>query len=187
MTSSLRTHPARWAGLLSLLIYAVLGTVLLLPRGPPPFPELRLPLSTATAVANGTTFALLLAGWVSIRQGRRRRHRRLMVLAGLSIAAFLVLYVTRQSLVGTLEFQGPDALRTFLYLPLLIPHLVLSAASVPPVLYNFIVGLTRPLDQVARTPHPRVGRIVVPLWLVSSSLGLVVFLLLLLYATGGTP
>ncbi len=104
-----------------------------------------------------------------------------MILALLSISSFFILYVTRQYLVGTLEFEGPEAVYRLVYIPVLIPHLALSAAAVPPVIYNFIVGLTRRMSEVGQTPHPRVGRIVVPIWLMSSTLGLVVFALLQYY------
>ncbi len=156
----------------------ILGYLLLAPRSTAPFPELRLPFSLATATSNGLTFLLLAAGWVAIRAGRRERHRLLMEMALLSISAFLVLYVTRQYVVGTLEFGGPPLLHRWLYLPLLLPHLAISAAAVPPVLYNFLVGMTRTLPRVGLTLHPRVGRVVVPLWLLSSALGLVIFALL---------
>lgn len=101
-----------------------------------------------------------------------------MELALLSISAFLVLYVTRQYVVGTLAFGGPPLLYRWIYLPLLLPHLAVSAAAVPPVLYNFLVGVTRELHEVGLTLHPRVGRVVVPLWMLSSALGLVIFALL---------
>lgn len=181
MLDALRRRPGVWAGLLSAAVYLVLGYLLLAPRGPPPFPELRLPFSLATAASNGLTFVLLAAGWRAIRARRRERHRLLMELALLSITAFLALYVTRQYVVGTLAFGGPPPLHRWVYLPLLLPHLALSATAVPPVLYNFLVGMTRELREVGLTLHPRVGRVVVPLWLLSSALGLGVFALLQAY------
>lgn len=174
-------RPALWAALVSGVIYLVLGLLLLAPRGEPPMPWLRLPLSTATAASNGLTFAFLLVGWLYVRAGKLKRHRLMMELALGSISAFLVLYVTRQYLVGTIPFGGPEALYLYFYLPLLLPHLAISATCIPPVVYNFTVGLTRELGEVGSTLHPRVGRIVVPLWLLSSSMGLVVFALLLYF------
>lgn len=179
--ATLHDRPGLWTGIVSLAIYAVLGYLLLAPRGPPLAPELGPPLSLGTAVANALTFSFLTAGWLAIRAGHRRRHRTLMVLAFLSIGSFLVLYVTRQYLAGTLAFGGPPILYAAVYLPILIPHLAVSAVSVPPVVYNFIVGLTRPLNQVGRTLHPRVGRVIVPLWMMSSLMGLAVFALLQTY------
>lgn len=182
--SRLRTfgqRPGLWAGVISLAIYVVLGLLLLGPRGMPPAPWLRQPLSVATAIANALTFTFLTAGWLSIRAGRAHRHRLFMEMALVSISAFLILYVSRQYMVGTLQFEGPKVLYRYLYIPLLIPHLAISAACVPPVIYNFIVGLTRDMSRVGQTLHPKVGRVVVPLWLLSSILGLVIFFMLQYY------
>ncbi len=179
-----RERPGLWAGLVSVIVYLILGFLLLVRQGPAPTPWLRLPLSIATAASNALTFGLLAAGWVAIRSGRPTRHRLLMELALVSISGFLILYVTRQYLVGRLPFEGPEMLRVFVYLPLLIPHLAISAACVPPVIYNFIVGLTREMGKVGMTLHPLVGRVVVPLWLLSSAQGLTIFALLQYYHAG---
>lgn len=172
-----RDRPGLWAAAVSLLLYAVLAYLLLAPRGEPAFPEWGFVLSLSTAAANGLTFLLLGAAWWAIRTGRARRHRLLMELALASILGFLILYVGRQYLVGTFAFGGAGLLRVA-YLAILLPHLAISSLAIPPVVYNFLVGLTRPLHEVASTLHPRVGRVVVPLWMTSSAMGLVVFGLL---------
>lgn len=181
---TIRDQPGSWAGLVSGVIYLTLGLLLLAPRGPPPAPELGPSLSVLTAVANALTFLFLLTGWLAIRAGNRLRHRALMELAFVSIASFLALYVTRQLLSGTLDFGGPQSLRLGVYLPLLVVHLAISAATVPPVIYNFLVGLSRPLNQVGATLHPHVGRVIVPLWMASSLMGLTVFALLRVFPAG---
>ncbi len=174
-------HPVLWAALVSGVIYLTLGLLLLEPRGAPPVPELGPPLSILTALANALTFLFLTLGWRAIRAGNRLRHRAFMELAFLSIVSFLALYVTRQLLSGTLAFGGPESLYLGVYLPLLLVHLAISTTTVPPVIYNFLVGLSRPLNRVGATPHPRVGRIIVPLWMASSLMGLTVFALLRLF------
>lgn len=181
---SLTDRPGLWAGIVSAAIYLVLGYLLLLRQGEPQAPSFGPPLSVATALANGLTFAFLTVGWVAIRARRLRRHRTFMELAFLSIGSFLVLYVTRQFLAGPIAFEGPPLVRSAVYLPILITHLAVSAVSIPPVVYNFLVGLTRPLNRVGETLHPRVGRIIVPLWMASSLMGLVVFGLLQVYRVG---
>ncbi|MFQ5987018.1 MAG: DUF420 domain-containing protein [Thermoplasmata archaeon] len=181
---SVHDRPGLWAAIVSGLIYLVLGILLLAPPGPPPAPELAPPLSVLTALANALTFLFLTTGWLAIRAGNRSRHRTLMELAFVSIASFLALYVTRHLLSGTLAFGGPQSLLVAVYLPLLIAHLAISAAILPPVIYNFLVGLSRPLSQVGRTLHPRVGRVIVPLWIASSLMGLTVFALLRLFPAG---
>lgn len=181
---TVRDRPGLWAALVSGIIYLTLGFLLLVPRDAPPTPELGPTLSVFTALANALTFLFLTTGWLAIRAGNRLRHRTLMKLAFVSILSFLAIYVTRQLLSGTLDFEGPESLEVGVYLPLLVVHLAISTTTVPLVVYNFLVGLSRPLNQVGRTLHPRVGRVIVPLWMASSLMGLALFALLRLFSAG---
>lgn len=134
------------------------------------------------AVINASALIVLLRGRTAIRAGRVALHRRLMLTAAVLISAFLVLYVMRVALGGTKAFPGPPAVRLYLYLPLLAIHVLLSIASVPLVVYNLLIGLTRPVGAIGATGHPRVGRAAVALWSVSLALGIVVYVMLnLLY------
>lgn len=173
--------PVRWTIALTVAIYAVLGVVLSMK------PPANLPSDIAAALAafpalialvNALALASLIAGWRAIRTGRIQAHRRFMVTSAALISLFLVLYVTRVALGGTKAFPGPPAIRTYVYLPILAVHIVLSVASVPLVIYNLITGLTRGVRAVAGTRHPAVGRYAVALWSTSLALGIVVYLLL---------
>lgn len=130
------------------------------------------------AAINATALTCLLFGYRAIRAGRIREHRKLMLLSATLISAFLFLYVTRVAFGGVKEFRGPAEVRTFIYLPTLIVHVALSILSVPLIVHNLLVGLTRATEEVGRTAHPRVGRLAVYLWSLSLTLGLVVYALL---------
>ncbi|MGH2404399.1 MAG: DUF420 domain-containing protein [bacterium] len=130
------------------------------------------------ALVNASALACLLAGWRAIKAGRIDAHRRLMLTAAALISAFLILYLTRVTLGGVKAFPGPPAIRLYIYLPALAIHIALSILSVPPVIYNLIIGLTFPVREIAQTSHPRVGRVAVALWSVSLGLGILVYLLL---------
>lgn len=174
-------RPGVVAAFLAAVVYAILGYAL---SGEPPgslSPSLGRLVALAPhliAVINATALTSLLLGWRAIRRGQVAAHRRFMLTAAAFITAFLVLYVTRVTLGGTKAFPGPALLRTYLYLPMLAVHILLSILSVPPVIYNVLVGLTRHQDAVALTAHPRVGRAAVAMWSVSLMLGLGVYLLL---------
>ena len=101
-----------------------------------------------------------------------------MLASAALISMFLVLYVTRVALGGVKAFPGPPGVRVYIYLPILTIHIVLSILSVPPVVYNLLIGLTHSAAGVAKTPHPRVGRVAVSMWSVSLALGILVYLLL---------
>lgn len=185
---SARSWGSRWdyqsvrrAVLATLVIYAILSLVLSSKT------PARLPSTVAAALAtfpliiavtNGLALTSLLAGWRAIRAKRIRAHRRFMLASAVLISLFLVLYVTRVALGGTKAFPGPEAVRTYLYLPVLAVHIILSIVSVPLVIYNLLTGLTREVQSVAATRHPVVGRFAVALWSASLALGIIVYLLL---------
>ncbi len=130
------------------------------------------------AIVNASALACLLAGWRAIRAGRVGAHRKFMLAAVTLISMFLLLYVTRVSLGGVKAFPGPPAIRLYVYLPALTIHIILSILSVPPVVYNLLIGLTTDVTDIPKTKHPRVGRVAVVLWSVSLTLGIFVYLLL---------
>ena len=135
-------------------------------------------LPTVIAAVNAVALAFLLRGWRAVRGRRIAAHRRAMLAAAACIALFLILYVTRVALGGTKAFPGPAAVRAYVYLPVLVVHIALSILSVPLVVHNLLVGLSRPAGEVARTAHPLLGRWAVALWSLSLSLGVLVYLLL---------
>jgi putative membrane protein len=165
----------------TLAIYAVLSFVLSSrpPAQLPPAVAAALALfPSLIAVVNALALTCLIAGWRAVRAGHIQRHRRLMLASAALISLFLVLYVTRVALGGTKAFPGPAAVRSYVYLPVLAVHILLSVVSVPLVIYNLITGLTRETRAVAATRHPIVGRFAVALWSTSLALGILVYLLL---------
>ncbi len=129
-------------------------------------------LPSLNASLNGATTVCLLFGWRAIRRRQVSRHRAWMVTAVVLSAAFLVSYVVHHYQVGSVRFTGPDWLR-LLYLVILVPHIVLSAVMVPFVLLT----LTRAL-QGNFVAHRRVARRTLPIWLVVSVTGVLVYWLL---------
>jgi putative membrane protein len=134
-------------------------------------------LADAIAVVNTLTVVCLLAGYYFIRQGDVRRHRAMMLAAFSLILVFLVMYLLKTGGGGRKEFVGPDTAALF-YFAMLAIHIVLSALSVPLVLYNIVVGLSHSTDQIRETAHARVGRISVAVWSVSLTLGVLAYVLL---------
>lgn len=169
------------AAILTLLVYGALGFALaaeppamLSPAGA----RLVRIAPHLIAAINATALIMLVRGRSAIRAGRVAVHRRCMLTAAVLISAFLVLYVTRVALGGTKAFPGPAAVRVYLYLPMLAVHILLSIVSVPLVIHNLLVGLSRPVSAIGATAHPRVGRAAVALWSVSLLLGIGVYVLL---------
>ncbi len=150
-------------------------------------PASALPEPSAAAVAaiphvnaaiSAAALAAVMLGVRAIRRNRVDRHRKLMGTAFALFVAFLALYLYKVALEGPASFPGPDAVYQFVYLPLLAIHVLLAVAALPLLYYVLLLALTRPVSELPRTAHPRVGRVAAPLWAASFVLGIVVYLLL---------
>ncbi|GMU24406.1 MAG: hypothetical protein AMXMBFR13_44800 [Phycisphaerae bacterium] len=135
-------------------------------------------LPTLNACLNATAAALLTAGFVSIRRGRRETHRRLMIAAVIVSLLFLASYVTyhviKQQTTGSAHTRFPDlgAVRS-VYLVVLGTHLVLAIVIVPMVLATLYRAWRGQF-----TRHTRVARWTLPFWLYVSVTGVVVYFML---------
>lgn len=130
------------------------------------------PLATLNAVLNSVAAVLLVAGWVSIRSGRVKLHRAVMVAAFAVSAIFLVSYLTYHALEGSRPFQGTGVVRP-IYFTILISHVVLAAAVPVMALRMFFLAWKGRFDA-----HRRLGRVTLPIWLYVSVTGVVIYLML---------
>ena len=118
---------------------------------------------------NAVSATLLVTALVAIKQGRRERHKRLMIVnLGVS-ALFLVVYVTHLVVVGNQRFPGDDWVRT-LFLSILTSHTILAVALVPLVLRTFFLGFKKRFDE-----HRKIARWTFPIWLYISVTGVVIY------------
>lgn len=129
-------------------------------------------LPALNASLNGIATVLLVTGWVFIKRGDRRRHKQCMVAALVTSALFLTSYAIYHAQVGSVPFRGTGVIRT-IYFIVLIPHVILAAAIVPPVLITASRGLTARYDK-----HRRIARWTLPLWLYVSITGVIVYVML---------
>lgn len=160
---------------LTLVFSAVLGFVPALPRAPDTVLEAIPHVNAAISVVALGTIAL---GWRSIRGGAIRRHRLLMVASTVLFVTFLVLYLYRVALEGPHSFAGPDTVYQWVYLPVLAIHILLAIVCIPLLYYVLLLAGTRPIDAIPQTAHAKIGRVAASLWLISFTLGIVVYLLL---------
>ena len=129
-------------------------------------------LPALNATLNAISFLLLVTGYVFIRRRDRRKHKFCMVSALVVSALFLTSYVIYHSQVGSVPFKGTGWIRT-VYFAVLIPHVILAAAIVPPVLITASRGLSAKYDK-----HRRIARWTLPLWLYVSITGVIVYWML---------
>ena len=164
---------------LALVFGAVGGAipVTLIPRAPDSVIDA---IPTVNAVLSAAAIGTIAGGVRAIRRGKVERHRRLMLTAFGLFVAFLVLYLYRITLVGPTAFPGPAVVETYVYLPLLAIHVLLAILAVPAVYYTLLLAASHPVSELSRTNHPRAGSVAATLWLISFSLGIVVYAMLYL-------
>lgn len=129
-------------------------------------------LPALNATLNAISFCLLVAGYVFIRRKDRGKHRACMIAALVTSGLFLTSYVIYHAQVGSVPFKGTGWIRT-VYFSVLIPHVILAAAIVPPILITASRGLTAKYDK-----HRRIARWTLPVWLYVSVTGVIVYLML---------
>jgi len=124
------------------------------------------------AALNAASAVLLVTGWILIKQRRIEHHRGCMIAAVAMSSLFLLSYVIYHANVGSKPFPGTGLIRT-IYFAILIPHVILAAAVLPPILITFTRGLRRD-DQ----RHRKIARKTLPVWLFVSVTGVIVYLML---------
>lgn len=129
-------------------------------------------LPALNAVLNGTSAVLLAAGWVLIRRGRKRAHKRTMIAAFAVSCAFLVSYLVYHYTAGVTHFQGAGAIRA-VYLSVLASHTILAAAVPFLAVATLWRGLKSRFDA-----HRRIARWALPIWLYVSVTGVAVYWML---------
>ena len=129
-------------------------------------------LPAVNAALNGSSAALLVAGYLFIRRGRVRAHHWCMLGAFTFSTLFLVGYLTFHFLAGIVRYQGTGWLRV-LYFSILIPHTILAATIVPLALITLTHAFRERFDK-----HRRIARWTLPAWLFVSVTGVIVYFML---------
>lgn len=129
-------------------------------------------LPALNATLNAISFLLLVAGYYFIRKQDRRRHRACMLGALAMSVLFLTSYVIYHAQVGSVPFTKTGWIRT-VYFAVLVPHVILAALMVPPVILTVSRGLSAKYDK-----HRRIARWTLPVWMYVSVTGVIVYWML---------
>jgi len=130
-------------------------------------------LPNLNALLNGLAAIALLAGFYFIRTKRIAAHRASMMTAFVFSSLFLISYIANHALHGDTLYPVHDRVFYYVYLPLLISHIVLATLALPVVLITFYLALSRRFPM-----HKKVARWTFPLWLYVSVTGVVVRVML---------
>ena len=127
------------------------------------------------ATINGITAAVLIAGVLAIKNGKRKLHEQLMTSAILLSVVFLVMYIAYHMTTDATKFGGEGTIK-YVYFFLLISHIALSIATIPLVLITYVRALSERFDQ-----HKKIAKITFPIWLYVAVTGVIVYLMIAPY------
>ena len=127
------------------------------------------------ATINGITAAVLIAGVMAIKNGKRKLHQQLMTSAILLSVVFLVMYIAYHMTTDATKFGGEGTIK-YVYFFLLISHIALSIATIPLVLITYVRALSERFDQ-----HKKIAKITFPIWLYVAVTGVIVYLMIAPY------
>jgi len=124
--------------------------------------------------------AILVAfGWRFIIQGKVKYHKRSMIAAAIFALLFLITYVSRTIIVGNTSFGGPDDIKIY-YTVFLIFHIILATTSAVFGVVTLRLALKRKIER-----HRKLGPIVSVMWFFTAATGVLVYLLLYVFYSGG--
>ncbi len=129
-------------------------------------------LPLANAIFNSLSASCLVMGIIHIKNKKRESHERMMKLAFVSSALFLISYIAYHFFHGDTKFMGEGIVRP-IYFFILISHILLSVIALPMVLFTFFMAWKENWSI-----HKKVAKWTFPIWLYVSVTGVLIFLFL---------
>jgi len=119
---------------------------------------------------NAVTAFLLLVSFAAIRYKQVKTHETINKACILLSCSFLVMYVIYHMTSENTEYGGEYG---FIYYPVLISHIILSAVIIPLVLFTYVKAWSGKFEQ-----HRKIAKKTFPLWLYVAVTGVVVYLMI---------
>ncbi len=127
-------------------------------------------LALINAVINGTVSVLLVLAFMAVKNKKLALHKNLMLAAIVLSSLFLVSYIGHHLLSGETKFGGPHDTFYFIYLFILITHIILATIILPFILFTAYRALSGDYQK-----HKKLARYTWPLWLYVSITGVLVY------------
>ncbi len=134
--------------------------------------ELPIFLPPIYATINAFTALLLILGVWAIKKNKHTLHKRLMKSAIICSVLFLALYVLHHMTSDSTKFRG-DGVIKYLYLFILLTHILLSIIVIPFVLITYVRAITNNFEK-----HKKIAKFTFPLWLYVAVTGVIVYLMI---------
>lgn len=124
------------------------------------------------ASINGITAIILLIAVWAIKNGKRGLHQNLMTTCIALSLAFLVMYIAYHMTSESTSYGGEGVMR-YIYLFILISHIILSIVIIPLVLKTYARAYLKKFKA-----HRKLAKITFPIWLYVAITGVVVYLMI---------
>jgi len=124
------------------------------------------------ATINAITSVLLIIAVWAIKNKKRLLHERLMKTAILCSVVFLMMYLAYHMTSDSTKFGGEGTIK-YIYLFILLTHILLSIVVIPFVLLTYVRAITNDFEK-----HKKIAKITFPLWLYVAVSGVVVYVLI---------
>lgn len=136
-----------------------------------------IPFFSTLLIALSAVFVAV--GWVLIIKGEKEKHKKAMITAAILALSFLIIYVSRTIFIGNTSFGGPDHIKIY-YTIFLLVHIVLSITGA-----IFGVITLRLAFKENFEKHKKLGPITSIMWFITSITGIMVYFLLYVFYEGG--
>jgi len=124
--------------------------------------------------------AILIAiGWILIVKGKPLAHKYAMIAASVSALLFFIIYMSRTIFIGNTSFGGPDSIKTY-YTVFLIFHIILATTGGIFGIITLVLAFKRNIGK-----HRKLGPVTSIIWFFTAITGVMVYLLLYVFYTGG--
>jgi putative membrane protein len=124
------------------------------------------------ATINGLTAILLLAAVWAIKNGKQHLHQNIMTTCIALSVLFLLMYIAYHMTSESTTYGGEGTLR-YVYLFILVSHIILSIAIIPLVLKTYSFAYLKKFKD-----HRKWAKITFPIWLYVAITGVVVYLMI---------
>ena len=122
---------------------------------------------------------LVAIGWILIVKGKKKAHKKVMLLAALSAILFFIIYMSRTIFDGNTSFGGPENIKIY-YTLFLIFHIILATTGAVFGLVTIVLALKRNIAK-----HQKIGPVTSIIWFFTAITGVAVYLLLYVIYDGG--
>ena len=124
------------------------------------------------ATINAITGVLLIIAVWAIKNKKKLLHERLMKTAILCSVVFLMMYLAYHMTSDSTKFGGEGTIK-YIYLFILLTHILLSIVVIPFVLLTYVRAITNDFEK-----HKKIAKITFPLWLYVAVSGVVIYVLI---------